>query len=129
MSTYPKYLYLPDWCTDEDTKFTELFSYQNCTSAIKDITEDAGAKLLYHDNSNCNCNPELVFEIPNSVSAEILFSLLIGRKLNKDIPNDQVLSLAWENGEYYYGTDEEEWTIEDIHNFLKDEEDSNLVGK
>ena len=128
VSTYPKYLYLPDWCTDEDTKFTELF-YIPTPDAIKVVVEDIGSHLLYHDHQNCNYNPELVFSVDNEEATKKLFFLLTGQELKKEIPNDQVIALSWSNGEYYYGTDEEEWTIDDVLNFIKNNEDSNLVGK
>ena len=129
VSTYPKYLYLPDWSADEDTKFTELFSYQNCTSAIKAITEDAGAKLLYHDISNGNCNPELVFEIPNSVSAEILFFLLTGQKLKKDIPTDQVIAFMLRDGECSFEKDQDDFQVNDILDMIKKNDHANLINK
>lgn len=128
MSTYPKYLYLPDWCADEDNAFTNLFYIPNA-EVVKVVTEDAGAKLLYHDNSNGNCNPELVFEIPNEDTAKKLFFLLTGQNLNKDIPTVQVISLAWENGEYFYGPDDEEWTEYDILSVVENNKNFNLVNK
>jgi hypothetical protein len=128
MSNYPKYLYFPDWSADKDNAFTNLFYIPNA-EGVKVVTEDAGAKLIYHDNSNCNCMPELVFEFPTEDAAKKLFFLLTGQELKKDIPNVQVLSLAWVNGEYFYGPDDEEWTEYDILNVVENNKNYNLVNK
>jgi hypothetical protein len=126
MSTYPKYLYIPDWCSDEETPFSKLF-YNKDSKELKEATEATQAKLLYLDPDNCNGNPELVFEFQTEESLHKFLKICVNAESKKPIPEEQILILGWNTTEGYYWSTDEEYTDFDILNFIHNNQDTNTV--
>lgn len=95
MSTYPKYIYFPDFVRDcADTEFTKTF-YMEDHSKTSEMCSEMGVRVLSHYQCNCNYNPELWFKVPNMESLRKFSESLFPGAEIESVSDSQFISLEW----------------------------------